>query len=59
MCAQMECKEHLKISLKSVSELTDIPMHKSTMSMSKHICNFESYLSTHYGVECFALDYIM
>ena len=55
----MEHKEHGKISLKSVSELTDILMYKSTMSMLKHICDFESYLSTHYGVEGFHLDYIV
>ncbi len=53
MHAQMECKEHSKILLKSVSELTDILTYKSTMSMSKHIRYFESYLSTHYGVEGF------
>ena len=27
------------------------------MDMSKHICDFESYLCTHYGVEGFPLDY--
>ena len=56
---QMERKEHSKISLKSVSELMDIPTYKSTMSMSKHIHDFESYLSTHYGVEGFPLDYVV
>ena len=40
---QMECKEHGKISLKSISELTDIPMYKSTMIMPNHIRDFESY----------------
>ncbi len=59
MHTQMECEEHDKVSLKSVSELMDIPTYKSTMSMSKHIHDFESYLSTHYGVEGFRLDYIM
>ena len=59
MHAQMEHKEHGKISLKSVSQLTDIPTYKSTMSMSKHIQDFESYLSTHYGVEEFPLDYVV
>ena len=34
---QMECKEHGKILLKSISELIDIPTYKSTMSISKHI----------------------
>ena len=59
MHTQMECKEHGKISLKSLSKLTDAPMFKSTMSMLKQICNFKSYLSTHYGVEGFPLDYVM
>ena len=59
MCAQMECNEYGKISLKRISKLTDIPMYKSTMSMLKHICDFESYLSSHYGVENFSLDYIV
>ena len=57
MRSQMEHKEHGKISLKSISKLTDIPTHKSTMSMSKHIQDFQSYLSTHYGIEGFPLDY--
>ena len=56
MHAQMEHKEHSKISLKSISQLTDIPTYKSTTSMSKHICDFESYLSTHYGIEGSPLD---
>ena len=59
MHAQMECKEHGKISLKNVSELTDIPTYKSTTSMSKHIHDFESYLSSHYGVEGLPLDYVV
>ena len=59
MHMQMEREEHSKISLKSISELTDIPMNKSTASMFKHICNFESYLSTHNGIEGFPLDYVV
>ena len=59
MHAQMKHEEHGKISLKSVSELTDIPTYKSTMIMSTNIRNFESYLSTHYGVEGFPLDFVM
>ena len=59
MCTQMEHEEHDKISLKSISDLTDIPMYMSTTSMFKHISNFESYLSIHYGVEGFPLDYVM
>ena len=59
ICMQMEPKEHGKISLKSISKLTDIPMYKSTMSMSKGICDFESYLSSHYGAEGFPLDYVV
>ena len=37
MRMQMKHEEHGKISLKSISKLTDIPMYKSTMSMLKHI----------------------
>ena len=59
MHAQMEHEEQGKISLKSMSELTDVPTYKSTTSMSTHICDFKSYLSTHYGVEGFPLDYVM
>ena len=59
MHVQMVHEEHDKISFTSVSELKDVPMYKSIMSMLKHICNFESYLSTHYGVEGFPLDYIV
>ena len=57
--AQMECKEHSKISLKDIPDLTDIPKYKSTMSMLTHIWDFESYLVTHYGVEGFPLDYVV
>ena len=59
MRMQMECKEHGRISLKSVSKLTAILTYKPTTSMSKHICDFESYLSSHYGVEGFPLDYMV
>lgn len=59
MHVQMEHKEHGKISLKSVSKLMDVPTYKSTSSMSMHIRNFKSYLSTHYGVEGFPLDYVV
>ena len=48
MHEQVECKEHDKISLKSVSKLTDILTYNLTKSMSKHICDFKSYLSSHY-----------
>ena len=59
MHAQMEREEHSKISLKSMSELTDVPTYKSTTSMLKHIRDFKSYLSTHYGVEGFPVDYVV
>ena len=49
--AQMEHDKQDKILLKSVSELTNIQMHKSSISMSKLTCHSESYLSNHYGVE--------
>ena len=55
MRMQMKHEEPGKISLKSISELTDIPTYKSTTSMSKHISDFESYLSSHYGVEGFCI----
>lgn len=53
---QIECKEHSKISLKDISDLTDIPKYKSMMSMSTHFQDFESYLAIHYGVEGFPQD---
>lgn len=40
-----------------VSKLMDITMHELTMSMSKYISESESYLSTHYRVEGFPMDY--
>ncbi len=51
MHMQMKHEEHGTISFKNISELTDMPMYKSTTNMSKHIHDFESYLSSHYGVE--------
>ena len=48
-----------KANLEMVLKLTDVPKYKSTMGMSTYLCNFESYLSTHYGVEGFPLDYVV
>lgn len=59
LLAQMECKEHGKITLKDVSELTDVPTYKSMTRMPQHIRDFESYLVTHYDVEGFPLDYVI
>ena len=47
------------MTLKNINELTDIPKFKSTMSMSKHIRKFETFLSTKYGVDGFPLDYVL
>ena len=35
--AQMLWEEHIKVALKDIGDLTDIPKFKSTMSMSEHI----------------------
>ena len=59
MHTQMEHEEYCKISLKSVSKLTDKLTYKSTTSMLTHICDFESYLSTHNGAEGFLLGNIV
>ncbi len=52
-------EEHGKVALKDISELTDIPKFKTTTSMSKHIREFETFLSTKYGVDGFPLDYVL
>ena len=57
--AQMLREEHGKVALKDISELTDIPKFKTTTSMSKHIREFETFLSTKYGVDGFPLDYVL
>ncbi len=47
ICTQMEWEEDGKIILKSVQDLTDVLLFKSTISMSKHFHDFETYLSRH------------
>ena len=49
--AQMLREEHGKVALKDIGELTDIPKFKSSMSMSKHIHEFETFLSNKYGAD--------
>lgn len=55
----MEHNECGTISPKSIFELTDIPMYKSTMSMSKHIHDFESDMVTHYRIEGVPVYYVV
>ena len=58
--AQMEHEEEGKISIKDIPDLTDMSKYKAQTSMSKHIRDFETYLSQHYGVECCPpLDYVV
>ena len=52
-------EEHGIVALKDISELTDIPKFKTTTSMSKHIHEFETFLSNKYGVDGFPLDYVL
>ena len=47
------------MALKDIGELTDIPKFKSSTSMSKHIREFETFLSNKYGVDGFPLDYAL
>lgn len=55
--SQMEWHEEGKITLKSIPDFTDVPC--SSVTMSKHFCNFKTYLSQCYGVEGFPLDYMV
>ncbi len=57
--AQMLQEEHGKMALKDIGKLTDIPKFKTTMSMLKHIREFETFLSNKYGVDGFPLDYVL
>ena len=59
--AQMEREEEGKITVKMIPDLTDIPKWKDRghTSMSKHFRDFETYLSQHYGVEGFPLDWVV
>ena len=59
--AQMEREEEGKITVKMIPDLTDVPKWKDrgSTSMSKHFRDFETYLSQHYGVEGFPLDWVV
>jgi hypothetical protein len=59
--AQMEHKEEGRVTVKMIPDLTDIPKWKDRghTSMSKHFRDFETYLSQHYGVEGFPLDWVV
>ena len=57
--AQMEREEEGKVTLKSIPDLTDVPVYRSSVTMSKHFRDFETYLSQRYGVEGFPLDYVV
>ena len=57
--AQMEREEEGKVTLKAIPDLSDVPTYRSTVTMSKHFRDFETYLSQHYGVEGFPLDYVV
>jgi hypothetical protein len=57
----MEHEEEGEITIRMIPELTDIPKWKDRghTSMSKHFRDFETYLSQHYGVEGFRLDWVV
>ena len=57
----MEREEEGKVTIKMIPDLTDIPKWKDrgSTSMSKHFRDFETYLSQHYGVEGFPLDWVV
>jgi len=59
--AQMEREEEGKVTIKMIPDLTDVPKWKDhcSTSMSKHFRDFETYLSQHYGVEGFPLDWVV
>ena len=37
----MEHKEEGKVTLKDIPDLTNVPTYRSTITMSKHFCDFE------------------
>ena len=57
----MEHEEEGKVTIKLIPDLTDVPKWKDrgSTSMSKHFQDFETYLSQHYGVEGFPLDWVV
>ena len=48
-----------KVTLKTIPDLTDMPVYQSSVTMLKHFCDFETYLSQHYRVEGFPLDCVV
>ena len=58
---QMECEEEGKVTIKMIPDLTDVPKWKDhgSTSMSKNFRDFKTYLSQHYGVEGFPLDWVV
>ena len=59
---QMEREEEGKVTIKMIPDLTDVPKWKdrgTAASMSKHFRVFETYLSHHFGVEGFPLDWVV
>ncbi len=57
----MEREEEGKVTIKMILDLTDIPRWKDRglTSMLKHFRDFKTYLSQHYGVEGFPLDWVV
>jgi hypothetical protein len=57
----MECEKEGKVTIKMIPDLTDVPKWKDrgSTSMSKHFRDFETYLSQHYGVKRFPLDWVV
>ena len=57
----MEREEERKITIKMIPDLTNIPKWKDRghNMMSKHSGDFETYLSQHYGVDGFPLDWVV
>jgi hypothetical protein len=57
----MECEEEGKVTIKMIPDLTDIPKwnDRGSTSMSKHVSDFETYLSQQYGAEGFPLGYVI
>ncbi len=59
---QMEREEEGRVTIKMIPDLTDVPKWKdrgTAASMSKHFRVFETYLSHHFGVEGFPLDWVV
>jgi len=57
----MEREEKGKITIKMIPDLTNIPKWKDRghNTMSKHFRDFETFLSQHYGVDGFPLNWVV